>query len=53
MYQGGHCSRCSTIIEPLLSDQWFVKMAPLADKGLKPCAKRGHFCRSVTRLKTG
>jgi valyl-tRNA synthetase len=26
----GHCHRCRTIIEPLLSTQWFVKMAPLA-----------------------
>ena len=25
----GHCSRCSTVIEPLLSDQWFVKVRPL------------------------
>ncbi|GBF22606.1 valyl-tRNA synthetase [Candidatus Gastranaerophilus sp. (ex Termes propinquus)] len=26
----GCCQRCSTVIEPLLSDQWFVKMGPLA-----------------------
>ncbi len=26
----GQCQRCSTTIEPLLSDQWFVKMEPLA-----------------------
>src|SRR5579883_605440 len=26
----GHCDRCKTIIEPLISTQWFVKMAPLA-----------------------
>lgn len=26
----GHCDRCDTIIEPLISEQWFVKMAPLA-----------------------
>ena len=25
-----HCYRCDTIVEPRLSDQWFVKMAPLA-----------------------
>ncbi len=30
----GHCYRCSTIIEPFLSEQWFVKMRPLADKAL-------------------
>ncbi|MBP7459706.1 MAG: valine--tRNA ligase [Candidatus Delongbacteria bacterium] len=26
----GHCYRCNTVIEPHLSDQWFVKMGPLA-----------------------
>ncbi|TMB93952.1 MAG: valine--tRNA ligase, partial [Chloroflexi bacterium] len=26
----GHCHRCDTIVEPLISKQWFVKMAPLA-----------------------
>ncbi len=31
----GHCYRCQTMIEPLLSKQWFVKVAPLAEKALK------------------
>jgi valyl-tRNA synthetase len=26
----GHCQRCETTIEPRLSKQWFVKVAPLA-----------------------
>ena len=26
----GHCSRCDTTVEPRLSMQWFVKVAPLA-----------------------
>ncbi|NCC51004.1 MAG: valine--tRNA ligase [Spartobacteria bacterium] len=26
----GHCYRCSTMVEPRLSPQWFVKMKPLA-----------------------
>jgi valyl-tRNA synthetase len=26
----GHCSRCNTVVEPVASEQWFVKMAPLA-----------------------
>jgi valyl-tRNA synthetase len=30
----GHCSRCGTVIEPLISKQWFVKMAPLATGAL-------------------
>lgn len=31
----GHCYRCSTIIEPYLSKQWFVKIKPLADEAIK------------------
>ncbi|HLP15169.1 MAG TPA: valine--tRNA ligase [Bacteroidota bacterium] len=31
----GHCYRCDTVIEPYLSDQWFVKMQPLAEPALK------------------
>ncbi|MDI6892192.1 MAG: valine--tRNA ligase [Actinomycetota bacterium] len=26
----GHCYRCHTIVEPYLSEQWFVEMKPLA-----------------------
>jgi len=26
----GHCQRCETIVEPYLSQQWFLKMKPLA-----------------------
>ena len=27
----GHCQRCETTVEPRLSKQWFVKVAPLAN----------------------
>jgi valyl-tRNA synthetase len=30
----GHCYRCATAIEPRLSDQWFVRMEPLARPAL-------------------
>ncbi|MDE3054871.1 MAG: class I tRNA ligase family protein, partial [Gemmatimonadota bacterium] len=30
-----HCYRCDTVVEPRLSDQWFVKMAPLAEPALR------------------
>ena len=30
----GHCSRCGTVIEPLISMQWWVKMTPLATGAL-------------------
>jgi len=28
----GHCYRCKTVVEPSISKQWFVKVAPLAEK---------------------
>lgn len=31
----GHCYRCNTVIEPYLSNQWFVSMKGMADKALK------------------
>jgi valyl-tRNA synthetase len=31
----GKCYRCGTIIEPYLSDQWFVRMKPLAKQALR------------------
>jgi len=30
-----HCYRCNTIIEPFLSEQWFVKMKPLAEPAIR------------------
>ncbi len=31
----GHCQRCDTVIEPMVSLQWFVKMKPLAEPAIK------------------
>jgi valyl-tRNA synthetase len=31
----GHCYRCHTVVEPRLSEQWFVRMAPLARPALE------------------
>lgn len=31
----GHCERCKTIIEPLISKQWFIKISPLAKPAIK------------------
>ncbi|MBN2840598.1 MAG: valine--tRNA ligase, partial [Coriobacteriia bacterium] len=36
----GHCYRCHTIVEPWLSDQWFVDMKPLAAPGIE-CVRDG------------
>jgi valyl-tRNA synthetase len=30
----GHCQRCHTVIEPMISKQWFVKMKPLAEPAI-------------------
>ena len=30
-----HCYRCHTVVEPRLSDQWFVRMKPLAEPALE------------------
>ncbi|HJX36408.1 MAG TPA: valine--tRNA ligase, partial [Dehalococcoidales bacterium] len=31
----GHCQRCATVIEPMASTQWFVKMEPLAKPAIE------------------
>ena len=31
----GHCSRCHTVVEPLTTKQWFVKMKPLAGPAME------------------
>ena len=36
----GRCERCGTVIEPYLSLQWFVRMAPLAAPAIE-AARRG------------
>ncbi|MFP4490001.1 MAG: valine--tRNA ligase [Spirochaetaceae bacterium] len=42
VHQVGHCYRCNTVIEPYLSDQWFVRMRSMADKALAAW-KRGEI----------
>ncbi len=34
VHQVGHCYRTDTVVEPLLSEQWFVRMQPLAERAL-------------------
>lgn len=36
----GHCQRCRTVVEPLVSKQWFVKMEPLV-KAAVDCVEDG------------
>jgi valyl-tRNA synthetase len=35
----GHCERCDTVIEPRLSQQWFLSMKPLAEQALAAVAR--------------
>ena len=34
IHQVGHCQRCHTIVEPLLSVQWWVRTKPLAEPAI-------------------
>ena len=31
----GHCQRCETVVEPLVSTQWFAKVKPLAEAAIR------------------
>jgi valyl-tRNA synthetase len=34
VHEVGHCDRCGTVIEPLVSEQWFLKMDELAARAI-------------------
>ena len=38
-HEVGHCDRCGSIVEPLISEQWFLKMGPMADKAIAASAR--------------
>ncbi|MDQ3179857.1 MAG: valine--tRNA ligase, partial [Acidobacteriota bacterium] len=44
-----HCERCKTVIEPLLSEQWFVNMSEMRDMALELMRKENvpHFSPKV------
>lgn len=39
----GQCYRCNTVVEPMLSDQWFVQMEEMAKPALEALGKELHF----------
>ncbi len=45
----GECYRCHTVIEPMLSDQWFVKMEDLAKPAIE-AAKNGDLTHVPERF---
>ncbi len=57
----GHCYKCGTVIQPLLREQWFVNMQPLAQEAIKvlradkivfyPAGKRDQLIRYLEGLK--
>ena len=38
-HEVGTCYRCHTVIEPMVSKQWFVKMEPLAKPAIESVEK--------------
>jgi valyl-tRNA synthetase len=38
----GKCERCKTVVEPLLSTQWFIRIKPLADTAIA-AVEQGHI----------
>ena len=45
-----HCYRCGTVVEPRLSLQWFVRMAPLAEPALR-ASREGTITFTPSRWK--
>jgi valyl-tRNA synthetase len=57
----GHCYKCGTVIEPLLKEQWFVDMQPLAKEAIQalkgekitfyPTSKRTQLIKYLENLR--
>lgn len=57
----GHCYKCGTVIEPMVKEQWFIKMQPLAQPAIEalereeitfyPAAKRKELIAYLKQLK--
>ena len=39
LHNVGRCQRCSTVVEPYLSTQWFVRVKPLAEEAVRAVAE--------------
>ena len=49
----GHCERCGTVVEPRLSDQWFVRTQPLAERALASVREGRTTDRAATHFEQG
>lgn len=57
----GHCYKCGSVIEPMIKDQWFIKMQPLARPAIEalergeitfhPASKRKELIAYLEQLK--
>ena len=57
----GHCYKCGSVIEPMVKEQWFVKMQPLTEPAIKaledekitfyPSSKRRELIAYLEQLK--
>lgn len=57
----GHCYKCGSVIEPMVKDQWFIKMQPLAKPAIEalqrgditfyPASKRKELIAYLEQLK--
>ncbi|MDD2822610.1 MAG: valine--tRNA ligase [Candidatus Daviesbacteria bacterium] len=46
------CERCKTTVEPLISEEWFIKMKPLADKALKRIGEVNFLPKNYKKILT-
>ncbi|MDO8570862.1 MAG: valine--tRNA ligase [Candidatus Daviesbacteria bacterium] len=44
------CERCKTTVEPLISEEWFIKMKPLAEKALKNLDKINFLPKNYDKI---
>lgn len=44
------CERCKTVVEPIISEEWFVKMKPLAQKALKNMDKIDFYPKNYKKI---
>ncbi|MDO8639162.1 MAG: valine--tRNA ligase, partial [Candidatus Daviesbacteria bacterium] len=44
------CERCKTTVEPLISEEWFIKMKPLAEKALKHLGEINFFPENYNKI---
>lgn len=60
-HQVGHCYRCGNVVQPLLMDQWFIRVEPLAKKAIEvleagkiqfhPASKRQELINYLSQLR--